>query len=77
VNGMVASLDLDRRISGTDFNVSEVRNFARHDLELRQRPAVIKALQVSSDVAERLATEGLAVKFNEPGIVGAPDGARQ
>jgi glutathione S-transferase len=65
------------RVSGTDFDVSEFRNFARHDLELRQRPAVIKALQVNSDVAERLAAEGLAVKFNKPGVVGAPDGARQ
>jgi glutathione S-transferase len=60
------------RVRGTDFDVSEFRNFARHDADFRQRPAVVRALGVSRQLAERLAAQGLAVKFNKGGVVGAP-----
>ena len=60
------------RVTGTDFNASEYGNFARHDGDMRQRPAVKRALAISSEVSEKLAAQGLAVKFSGPGAVTAP-----
>lgn len=61
------------RVTGTQFDGSDYPNLGRHDAEMKQRPAVKRALAVSTDVAEGLAAQGLAVKFIEPG---AAAGAR-
>jgi len=62
------------RVTGTEFGASGFTNFARHDQDMRQRPAVDRALRVSSEVAERLAAQGLAVKFSGSGAVSASSG---
>jgi glutathione S-transferase len=59
------------RVTGTEFDTSDFSHFARHDQEMAQRPAVIKALAVSKEVAEKLAAQGLAVKFTGSGAVSA------
>jgi glutathione S-transferase len=55
------------RVTGTHFDASAFPNLARHDAEMKQRPAVKRALAISTEVAEGLAAQGLAVKFTEPG----------
>src|SRR6266851_808491 len=55
------------RVIGTQFDGSDYRNLARHDADLKQRPAVVRALSISADVSERLAAQGLAVKFGDAG----------
>jgi glutathione S-transferase len=54
------------RVTGTQFDGSAYRNLGRHDAEMKQRPAVKRALAISTEVAEGLAAQGLAVKFSEP-----------
>jgi glutathione S-transferase len=60
------------RVTGTKFDASQYRHFARHDREMKQRPAVNRALAISSEVSAKLALQGLAVKFSGPGAVAAP-----
>ena len=60
------------RVTGTAFDGSSYTNFARHDDDIRKRPAVGRALRKSGEVAEHLAAQGLAVKFTGTGAVGAP-----
>jgi glutathione S-transferase len=60
------------RVAGTEFDTSTFSNFARHDENVKQRPAVTRALRINEDVAARLAAQGLAVKFTGPGAVSAP-----
>jgi glutathione S-transferase len=55
------------RVTGTQFDGSAYPNLGRHDADMKQRPAVKRALAISRDVAEGLAAQGLAVKFIEPG----------
>jgi glutathione S-transferase len=55
------------RVTGTQFDGSAYPNLGRHDAEMKQRPAVKRALAISTEVAEGLAAQGLAVKFSEPG----------
>ena len=62
------------RVTSTGFDTSDYTNFARHNGEIGRRPAVERALQISRDVAERLAAQGLAVKFSGAGAVTAPAG---
>ena len=60
------------RVTGTAFDGSSYMNFARHDDDMRKRPAVGRALRKSSEVAEQLAAQGLAVKFTGAGAVRMP-----
>jgi glutathione S-transferase len=60
------------RVSGTAFKKEEFVNFARHDIDMKQRPAVARALAINAKVAERLASQGLAVKFSGPDAWTAP-----
>jgi glutathione S-transferase len=60
------------RVTGTKFAASEFTNFARHDEEIRRRPAMERALRVNSEVADRLEAQGLAVKFSGASAVSAP-----
>jgi glutathione S-transferase len=60
------------RVTGTEFDANEYANFARHNQDMMQRPAVVRALSGSSQVAEGLAAQGLAVRFSGPGAVSAP-----
>ena len=60
------------RVTGTEFDASGFVNFARHDQDMRQRPAVARALRKNNEVAALLAAQGLAVKFGGPGAVRAP-----
>jgi len=60
------------RVTGTEFDANEYRHFARHDEQLRQRPAVQRALRISKGVADNLAAQGLAVTFSGPGATRAP-----
>ena len=55
------------RVTGTQFDGSAYANLGRHDADMKQRPAVKRALAISVEVAEGLAAQGLAVKFSEPG----------
>jgi glutathione S-transferase len=55
------------RVTGTQFDGSEYSHFARHDRQMRQRPAVQRALSISNGVADNLAAQGLAVTFSAPG----------
>jgi glutathione S-transferase len=55
------------RVTGTQFDGSAYPNLGRHDADMKQRPAVTRALAISTEVAEGLAAQGLAVKFSEPG----------
>jgi glutathione S-transferase len=55
------------RVTGTQFDGSAYPNLGRHDADMKQRPAVKRALAISTEVAEGLAAQGLAVKFSEPG----------
>jgi len=55
------------RVSGTQFDGSAYANLGRHDAEMKLRPAVTRALAISTEVADGLAAQGLAVKFSEPG----------
>jgi len=57
------------RVTGTSFDGSAYSHLARHDAELRQRPAVARAISIGADVAQRLAAQGLAVKFTGAGAV--------
>ena len=62
------------RVTGTQFDGLAYPNLGRHDAEMKQRPAVARALAISTDVAASLAAQGLAVKFIEPGAVTATKG---
>jgi len=55
------------RVTGTQFDASAYPNLGRHDADMKIRPAVKRALAISTEVAEGLAAQGLAVKFSEPG----------
>jgi glutathione S-transferase len=55
------------RVTGTQFDASAFPNLGRHDADMKKRPAVKRALAISTEVAEGLAAQGLAVKFSEPG----------
>ena len=55
------------RVTGTQFDGSAYPNLGRHDADMKQRAAVKRALAISTEVAEGLAAQGLAVKFSEPG----------
>lgn len=57
------------RVTGTRFDASAYPNFARHDADMKTRPAVQRALAVNRKVADDLAAQGLAVRFNGPGAV--------
>jgi glutathione S-transferase len=59
------------RVAGTAFDVSAFPNFGRHDVSLKQRPPVQRALAVNQEVADKLAALGLAIKFSGPGAVAA------
>lgn len=60
------------RVTGTKFNAAEYHSFARHDADMKQRPAVQRALAISAGISESLAAQGLAVKFSGAGAVTAP-----
>ena len=60
------------RVTGTGFDATEFTNFARHNQDMRHRPAVARALRRSGETAEWLAAQGLAVRFSGPGAVSAP-----
>jgi glutathione S-transferase len=60
------------RVAGTSFDVSNFPNVARHDVNLKQRPSVRRALAVNQEVADKLAALGLAIKFSGAGAVAAP-----
>lgn len=60
------------RVTGTDFDAIGYANFARHNRDMMQRPAVLRALSRSNELAQRLAAQGLAVRFSGPGAVSAP-----
>jgi len=55
------------RVTGTQFDASAFPNLGRHDAQMKLRPAVTRALAISTEVADGLAAQGLAVKFSEPG----------
>jgi glutathione S-transferase len=55
------------RVTGTQFDGTTYHNLGRHDADMKQRAAVKRALAISTEVAEGLAAQGLAVKFSEPG----------
>ena len=55
------------RVTGTAFETSPYSHFARHDAQLRQRPAVQRALSVNQGVANDLAAQGLAGTFSARG----------
>ena len=55
------------RVTGTQFDGAAHPNLGRHDAEMKLRPAVTRALAISTAVAEGLAAQGLAVKFSAPG----------
>jgi glutathione S-transferase len=59
------------RVSGTEFDASGFSNLARHDEEMKQRPAVKRALSINAKVSESLAAQGLAARFSGPGAVTA------
>jgi glutathione S-transferase len=59
------------RVTGTEFDATGFANLARHDEEMKQRPAVIRALSINAKVSENLAARGLAAKFSGPGAVTA------
>jgi glutathione S-transferase len=60
------------RVVGTRFDASAYTNFARHDRQMQERPAMIRASRVNTEVADSLAAQGLAVKFSGIGAVSAP-----
>jgi glutathione S-transferase len=59
------------RVTGTNFDPSDFRNLARHDEEIRQRPATVRALRINADVAKQLADQGLTPKLTGVGAVKA------
>ena len=59
------------RVTGTKFDASAFPNLARHDGEMKERPAVGRALRISSEVAAGLEAQGLAVLFTGTGAVSA------
>jgi glutathione S-transferase len=59
------------RVSGTAFDVSPYRSFARHDDANAGRPAVQRALRHDAEAAKWLAARGLDVKFTGAGAVSA------
>lgn len=59
------------RVTGTDFDASAYRNFARHDARMKTRPAVIRALERNARIAASLAEQGLAISFTGPGAIAA------
>ena len=59
------------RVTGTQFDGSAYVNLARHDADLKLRPAVARALSIGKEVSERLAAQGLAVTFSGVGAVKA------
>jgi glutathione S-transferase len=52
------------RVTGTEFDASDYPNLARHDAEMKKRPAVIRALERNAEIAATLAEQGLAVSFS-------------
>jgi glutathione S-transferase len=60
------------RVTGTKFDASDFPHFARHDKDMKDRPAVSRALRISSEIAANLEAQGLAVKFCGTGAVSAP-----
>lgn len=59
------------RVTGTDFDASEYTNYARHDADMKERPATKRALARSAEISDNLAAQGLAVSFSGPGAVQA------
>jgi glutathione S-transferase len=59
------------RVAGTAFDKSGFPNFARHDADMGQRPAVQRALAASTAIAADLAAKGLAVRFGGAGAISA------
>lgn len=59
------------RVTGTDFDASAYPNFARHDADMKKRPAVMRALARNAEIAASLAEQGLAVSFSGSGAVQA------
>lgn len=59
------------RVGGTRFDTSCFPNFARHGLEILERPSVARALEIGRKVYADLENRGLAVKFDGPGAVNA------
>jgi glutathione S-transferase len=57
------------RVTGTAFDASGFPHFARHDADMKKRPAVIRALERNLAVAASLAEQGLAVTFSGSGAV--------
>ena len=55
------------RVAGTAFNTTPFEHFARHDAQLSERPSVKRTLAIHKQAAERLASQGLEVKFSGPG----------
>jgi glutathione S-transferase len=60
------------RVTGTEFDASEYRHFARHAGDMQKRPGVQRALSISKGVADNLAAQGLAVAFSGAGATRAP-----
>lgn len=59
------------RVTGTDFDGAAFPHFARHDTAMKERPAVIRALELNDRIAAELAEQGLAVTFSGQGAVTA------
>ena len=59
------------RVTGTQFDGSAYPNLRRHDAQMKERPAVQKALAISASCAAELASRGLSVRFMAPGATPA------
>lgn len=57
------------RITGTRFDSTPFPSLARHDADMKERPAVQRALAIGRRAADDLAAQGLAVQFDGPGAV--------
>lgn len=54
------------RVTGAGFDPSLYPNFAGHNEDMMERPSVERALAISQSIADRLAEQGLAVRFEQP-----------
>jgi glutathione S-transferase len=62
------------RVTGTQFDGSAYPNLRRHDAQMKERPAVQRALAISASRAAELASRGLGVTFMAPGATAAASG---
>jgi glutathione S-transferase len=57
------------RVTGTAFDAAPFTNYARHNQDMQQRPAVSRMLERNDEIAAGLAAQGLAVSFSGAGAV--------